>query len=85
MGRGTWIAALVCATSSIGFALSWWVSPPLGADHSCPAGSTPADCRYPADHLSWTVWWTLGGLVVGLGIGLAIRAIGNHRRDSASP
>jgi UPF0716 family protein affecting phage T7 exclusion len=85
VSRVAWlVVALVCATSSLGFGLSWLVSAPQGADHSCPAGSKPSDCHYPADQLSWTVWWTIGGLALGLGIGLTIRAIRNHQSSSQS-
>jgi hypothetical protein len=85
VSRVAWlVVALACAGSSAGFGLSWLVSPPQGADHSCPAGSKSSDCHYPADQISWTVWWTVGGLVLGLVIGLTIRAIWNHRRSSQS-
>jgi heme/copper-type cytochrome/quinol oxidase subunit 2 len=82
MSRLGWLqTALVCLTTAVGFSLSRMISPPLGADHSCPPGSTPASCHYPADQAGWTAWWTIGGLALGVAVVLAIHAIRYRRHD----
>lgn len=70
-------AAIFAAT---GLAISYIVEPPLGPDHSCPAGATPADCRYAPDHLGWSILWTVGGLLAGLIIGAIATSLVRRRR-----
>jgi hypothetical protein len=67
------------AVGAIGLAISYVVAPPVGADHSCPAGSRPADCHYPGDQTNWSIWWTVGGVIVGICIGLLASGHVRHR------
>jgi hypothetical protein len=64
--------ALGCA--AIGLSVSYLLSAPRGADHSCPSGSSVQACHYPPDQTSWSIIWTIAGLMVGLLLGFAARA-----------
>jgi hypothetical protein len=64
------VIAFGAAFGVIGLAVSHLIAPPLGAPHHCNGGSRPSDCRYPPDQTSWSIWWIVGGLVLGICIGL---------------
>jgi hypothetical protein len=73
------VVALGAAFGAIGLAVSYLIAPPLGAPHHCPSGSRPTDCHYSPDRTSWSIWWTIGGLVVGLCLGLLAAQGLQHR------
>jgi hypothetical protein len=63
-------ASIFCG--AIGLAVSYLISAPTGAAHSCPAGASPSDCTYPPDQFAWSVGWVVGGVIVGLIIGVVV-------------
>lgn len=68
--RRALVIASVVACAVVGLVISVVLDPPLGADHSCPAGSSRSACHYPGSQTSWSILWTVGGLIVGFGLGL---------------
>jgi hypothetical protein len=81
----SWLIAICVAGGAVGLAMSYILSPPPGADHPCPQGSTPSDCHYAPDQTLWSVWWTLGCLVLGMLIGLTVTASARHDLDPRRP
>jgi hypothetical protein len=59
---------------ALGLAVSYLIAPPPGAGHHRPSGSAPSDCHYPPNQTSWSILWTIGGLIAGLAIGWVDRA-----------
>jgi hypothetical protein len=79
------VVAFATVSAAIGLGISFLIAAPLGADHSCPAGATPSQCRYPPNQTSWSVLWMIAGLVVGLCIGLvAARALRRRSQTQTS-
>jgi hypothetical protein len=73
------VPAYALALGLLGFLISHVWSAPLGAEHHCPGGVAPSACRYPADQSSWSMGWTVAGLLVGLVLGFATHAARSHR------
>jgi len=75
------LVAFVALLGGVGLLLSYAISPPPGHNHHCSPGlpgvgqGSPYTCRYPPDQFHWSVLWTIGGLIAGLCVGLAIQAL----------
>lgn len=70
------MSTFVVAFAVAGLVTSFLLSPPLGADQSCPSGSSAAACHYPGSQTFWSILWTVGGLAFGLGFGaIAVRVL----------
>ena len=69
------LAVVICVVvfGGLGFSLSHAINPPPGPEHHCQAGAPSSACHYPADQFSWSIGWTIFGLIAGLCVGLVIQ------------